>query len=738
MRWLQKGNTTILWLFLSALVQITVEALETSGDHIPEDLDGQKRAHTPTPPTKFTPPDVAAGGVPMAGGQMPSGSPPPHFGPAPPNPAGGESRSSYAMLSQAMSKAVSHEFSSISGSGSPDGSCHADDLDCFGTVHDRLEMEAIRSLHQQLDDDDNGNIDIAESDDFLREELKYDSGYEKRHRAFHYNDDMHISVKELWEAWLRSEVHNWTVEQTTEWLAQSVQLPQYVELFKQHKVAGATLPRLAVNNMHYVGNVLGIKDPIHKQKIALKAMDVVLFGPPRETGTRWKDYILVTLLLSVIFGCWYGYQQNKNSKTHLRRMAKDMEGLQKAEQALLEMQKELERARMEQENVATEKMDLERRLKETPSLTSSSSDLEVQALKQEIEMLRTELSRAEIELVDHCWSPPQGLQTWLQLTYELENKNHLVKRRSAEKQLQAAREACEKLKRKRTSLVGAFVSTHGKSIDDVDRSIVEARNALGEVTNELQERMHRWKQIEQLLGFSIVNNNGLPYLESILYARNGGITAKTGRGRISNSQDDLDDDSTQASEDGDINPPVNPVKFTVGSGSPTPQSSGYNSLHNIIKNADSLASLASFEEATNRHSCERILPRDLPRVGKKLTAGQIPPPPPPPTFITGKAPMPPPRRSLSSSFIKRSQSTDMVPVESPTSTTSLISSSSTITSTVSELSSTSHGQHETEDVTPPSTDSSTVDDEFKKRRRKLHFPSFGRKSSKNKSASFTH
>jgi stromal interaction molecule 1 len=33
--------------------------------------------------------------------------------------------------------------------------------------------------------------------------------------------------------------------------------------------------------MHYLGSVLGIKDPIHKQKIALKAMDVVLFGPPK-------------------------------------------------------------------------------------------------------------------------------------------------------------------------------------------------------------------------------------------------------------------------------------------------------------------------------------------------------------------------------------------------------------------------------------------------------------------------
>lgn len=38
--------------------------------------------------------------------------------------------------------------------------------------------------------------------------------------------------------------------------------------------------RLAVNNGNYLG-ILGIKDPIHRQKISLKAMDVVLFGPPK-------------------------------------------------------------------------------------------------------------------------------------------------------------------------------------------------------------------------------------------------------------------------------------------------------------------------------------------------------------------------------------------------------------------------------------------------------------------------
>nr|CAD7202989.1 unnamed protein product [Timema douglasi] len=99
---------------------------------------------------------------------------------------------------------------------------------------------------------------------------------------------------------------------------------------------------------------------------------------------------------------------------------------------------------------------------------------------------------------------------------------------------------CEKLRKKRSSLVGAFVSTHGKSIDDVDRSIVEARTLLNEVTQELQERVVRWKQLELLCGFNIINNNGLAYLENML--NRGGSNPR--KGRMSSSQDDLDDDSS--------------------------------------------------------------------------------------------------------------------------------------------------------------------------------------------------
>lgn len=58
-----------------------------------------------------------------------------------------------------------------------------------------------------------------------------------------------------------------------------------------------------------------------------------------------------------------------------------------------------------------------------------------------LQMLRSELQRAEGELEDRCWAPPAGLQLWLQMTHELENKSYLRKKHNADQQLQNAREA---------------------------------------------------------------------------------------------------------------------------------------------------------------------------------------------------------------------------------------------------------------------------------------------------------
>lgn len=392
---------------------------------------------------------------------------------------------------------------------------------------DLLGYEAIRALHQQLDDDDNGSVDIAETDEFLRDELQYENGYE-RQKKFHGNDK-YISLEELWQSWQVSEVHNWTVEETIEWLVSCVELPQYSKTFEENAVDGSTLPRMAVANNNYLSSVLGIKDVIHKQKLTLKAMDVVLFGPPKHHNYV-KDVLLVLSLVIAIGGCWFAYVQHNYSQRHLKKMMKDMDSLQRAEEQLSELQRELDKAKMEQETAVILKQRLEDEIlaaKQEREFWSSADPEQtrtiVECLQEEVRTLREQLATAQAALSSAmrsgstgAWMPPPSLQHWLQLTHELELRHYNAKKTAAEKQLLAAKEGCEKLRKKRGSFMGSFRIAHGSSIDDIDNRILQAKAALSEVTKDLQERLQRWKQIERLCGFSIVNNQGLGSLETML------------------------------------------------------------------------------------------------------------------------------------------------------------------------------------------------------------------------------
>ena len=80
--------------------------------------------------------------------------------------------------------------------------------------------------------------------------------------------------------------------------------------------------------------------------------------------------------------------------------------------------------------------------------------------------------------------------------------------------------------------MGSFRVAHGSSIDDVDNRIIQAKTALSEVTRDLQERLLRWRQIEQLCGFSIVNNAGLEHLQSSLLMSTAMMGSIAGSGNI--------------------------------------------------------------------------------------------------------------------------------------------------------------------------------------------------------------
>ncbi|NXH32188.1 STIM1 protein, partial [Myiagra hebetior] len=362
--------------------------------------------------------------------------------------------------------------------------CHDED--------EQLSFEAVRNIHKQMDDDANGNVDVEESDEFLREDLNYHDPAVK-HSTFHGEDKL-ISVEDLWKAWKTSEVYNWTVDEVVQWLISYVELPQYEETFRKLQLSGHAMPRLAVNNATMMGTVLKMTDRSHRQKLQLKALDTVLFGPPLLTRhNHLKDFMLVVSIVIGVGGCWFAYIQNRYSKEHMKKMMKDLEGLHRAEQSLHDLQERLQKAQEEHRSVEVEKVHLEKKLQDEISIAKqeahrlrelregTENELSRQKYaEQELEQVRMALKNAEKELESHCsWAAPEALQKWLQLTHEVEVQYYNIKKQNAEKQLLVAKEGAEKIKKKRNTLFGTFHVAHSSSLDDVDHKILTAKAVCG-------------------------------------------------------------------------------------------------------------------------------------------------------------------------------------------------------------------------------------------------------------------
>ncbi|MEQ2174753.1 hypothetical protein GOODEAATRI_011131, partial [Goodea atripinnis] len=270
---------------------------------------------------------------------------------------------------------------------------------------------------------------------------------------------------------------------------------------------------IAANEPSFMSMQLKILDQRHKQKLNLKALDAVLFGPPLRPQHNWvKDFVLMVSIVIGVGGCWFAYIQNKSSKVHISQMMKDLESLQNAEQSLLDLQSRLEKAQEENRTVAVEKENLEQKMrdeiidakKEAYRLRElrEGAECELSRLKyaeEELVQVRKALKRAEKEMQSER-SVPEALQKWLQLTHEVEVQYYNIKKQSAEFQLYVAKD----------------------------------------------ERLHRWQQIEKLCGFPVVNNSGLPSLTASLYSDHSWVVmprVSVPPYPIAGGVDDLDEDT---------------------------------------------------------------------------------------------------------------------------------------------------------------------------------------------------
>uniref|UniRef100_F6QSU2 Stromal interaction molecule 2 n=1 Tax=Monodelphis domestica TaxID=13616 RepID=F6QSU2_MONDO len=397
---------------------------------------------------------------------------------------------------------------------------------CF-TEEDRFSLEALRTIHKQMDDDKDGGIEVDESDEFIREDMKYKDATNK-HSHLH-REDKHITVEDLWKRWKTSEVHNWTLEDTLQWLIEFVELPQYEKNFRDNNVKGTTLPRIAGPEPAFVISQLKIIDRSHRQKLQLKALDVVLFGPLTLEYKNFNALMNFVLIYSAI--------RLEKAQEENRNVAVEKQNL--------------ERKMMDEINYAKEEACRLRELREGAECELSRR----QYAEQELEQVRMALKKAEKEFeLRSSWSVPDALQKWLQLTHEVEVQYYNIKRQNAEMQLAIAKDEvaasyliqAEKIKKKRNTVFGTLHVAHSSSLDEVDHKILEAKKALSELTTCLRERLFRWQQIEKICGFQIAHNSGLPSLTSSLYSDHSWVVmprVSIPPYPIAGGVDDLDEDT---------------------------------------------------------------------------------------------------------------------------------------------------------------------------------------------------
>lgn len=402
---------------------------------------------------------------------------------------------------------------------------------------ERDAYKAIRTLHTKLDVDADGEVDDLESKQFLESDgtssygNNKDGAYSTAHKLRYLHQDgrdRSISVDELWQAWKSSNVYNWTIDETVYWLINYVELPEYSQMFEERAINGSVLPRLAADP-HYL-NRLGITDPSAKKKISIKAMDVVLFGPPKfGSSSKVRDFIVGLVTLLALSSCYIFYNRATASQKALQALQTNLESLQRAEDQMAVMQQELDKALKAQEAVLNEKKNLEHQLEIQRNQFSASSNLAEQALKnsgsrsnlsglingdiisgqdamyvtkleEEVRSLKKELDETYAASEAKKFRAPFPLRALLKETYKIESQYYHEKKLNLESKATEVKLRNQKLQKKKTSFLGYYKMAQEDSLEEDLNTIVEVKEAILKITKEIKERTERWKTIEDLCG----------------------------------------------------------------------------------------------------------------------------------------------------------------------------------------------------------------------------------------------
>nr|XP_009857576.1 stromal interaction molecule homolog isoform X2 [Ciona intestinalis] len=365
---------------------------------------------------------------------------------------------------------------------------------------DNVARKAMKTLHDDLDHDDDGNVSITEGATFIhREEFKGHSG-KSNLPGFATDKDGRITELEFWEAWAKSTVHNWTVTQMMEWLSVDVELPQYAFKFKQYAIPGAAMP--IFTGWPRLKSFILTKS--HRQKLKIRATEAILFGPPPSKSSLMKDILVSVSLILALGGIAFGIHVHRNATHTVSLMQSKMNNLQR-ELAKLDEEdeegvwmKDLEST--ESQSSAPIRRDSDGTVSNASLVSSASGQTKLMEVLDELADVKQALEQAEerLKLNDKHWSPPTRLLTCLKTTYQVEMKLHEVKRHTAHKKVEQAKAQFQKMKKK-VSIFSSVQFIHSRQVDSFDLEVQAAKDALREIQRDSHEHRKRWMELETIL-----------------------------------------------------------------------------------------------------------------------------------------------------------------------------------------------------------------------------------------------
>lgn len=257
------------------------------------------------------------------------------------------------------------------------------------------------------------------------------------------------------------------------------------------------MPRLALSDFAFLKSI-GVRSFIHRRRIMLKAMDAVLYGPPRKKHSFYKDVI-------VIFACVLAVAAVGYALFVKRKLTKQMSILDARMKENSEIHLENERHNSGTPTSSTPSVD---GALDDSIMENELKSLKIKELENEISELKDCLSKKTQNIERTKESRHSSLKE-LQRNKDLMNILAICKeaedkllKREQEKALNMhnkVKQDLERMQKKKNTLFGAVQLIHGEGLESLDQEISTAKLYIGQVSKMKQASNQRWRKVSNIM-----------------------------------------------------------------------------------------------------------------------------------------------------------------------------------------------------------------------------------------------